>query len=185
MVGSAISPRQEWLGIMPSKRPKAKEDPGVLARILYRLRAESGMTQVQVAIRAGWTPDNSRYSNFERGATKLPSEKLVADLERAFGTEPGFIENQLPRRDKFMLQDPPEPEPQTIPSSVIDFPHPRIRMIVERLKHMATHKDGETLLIQAEMQLLTLEERFISKHEETAGGSGQEDTERGTNVPSA
>jgi transcriptional regulator with XRE-family HTH domain len=89
---------------VPRPLPPGAE-PGVLARILYRLRHESGMTQKEVSRRAGWE-GNSRYSDLERGAVKLPNKETVARLEKAFGLEPGWIEDQLPRREKVMLAPP-------------------------------------------------------------------------------
>lgn len=107
---------REWTPIVPRRRRTDDEDPGVLARILYRLRVDSGMSQIQVAERAGWHRSNSYYSDLERGDIKLPGKDKIADLERAFGVEPGHIENQLPRRERIMLGDP------ALPPSIVAVP---------------------------------------------------------------
>lgn len=170
----AFAPRQEW-SIVP-RRASPQAEPGVLARILYRLRAESGLTQAQVSERAGWK-NNSRYSDLERGHIKLPGRETIARLETAFGLAPGTIEDQLPRRDRFMLEAPPEPLDEPIP-----FPSPHVRRVGEYARQIESLDPKGRTSIGVEVYLAGIIERLL---EETAGASDQEDTDEGTIVPTA
>lgn len=165
------APLREWGTPVPRRRHD--DDPGVLARILYRMRQESGMTQREIQRRAGWADGNSYYSDIERGNVRLPGKDKIADLERAFGVEPGAIEDQLPRREKFMLEEP---------ANVMQFPDPdmhRITLHVQQIRTLDARK-----IIDIERYLLALKEDIYEQQERT-GGEGRQDTEPGTNAPGA
>jgi transcriptional regulator with XRE-family HTH domain len=160
-------PQQEWL-FMPSRHD---DDPGILARILFRLRQESGMTQEEVAEAAGWARDNTAISKLERGRTKLPSKDKIADLERAFGKEPGYIEDQLPRREKQMLAPSP--------NNVTRFPSTRATRLYQHGLEIEELDPSGAAAEDVEIYMMTTKRRL---REELREAEGQKDGKPGANA---
>jgi transcriptional regulator with XRE-family HTH domain len=147
-------PLQGWDIITVPRRRLSNEDIGPLARLLRRLRGQSGLSQVEIARRAGWE-GNSYYSALETGAIREPGKDKVRQLEEAFGVSEGEIERVVPRQ-RFLGDDEP---PYDLPGGgameidflpgeiVIRHPDPSLRRTMQHIQE-AVHDEADQLSLE-------------------------------------